>query len=83
MSSKVFTSILSEDLMLWLDNFSKKNKKGKRSIIEKAPTELRDKLKKKEMEKAFSSLNKDQEMSDLAELGLDDFLGQIKDYKAQ
>jgi len=83
MSSKVFTSIISEDLFVWLDKFSKRIKKSKRSIIEESLKKMRDEIKKQEMERAFTDVSSTQEMFELAEMGLEDSIEQIKKHETK
>ncbi len=79
-TTSVFTSTISQDILLWLNQYAKKTHRTKRDIIETALKKYKDEAKKEALKKTFIAANKDPEMAQMAEEGLDDYANQLKKY---
>ncbi|MEO8514862.1 MAG: CopG family transcriptional regulator [Ignavibacteria bacterium] len=79
-SNTTFTSSINTKVMKRLRGYSDKYKMPKNKIIEDALLKYFDELKKAEYISSFKRANKDTEMLQMAEEGLEDYL-QILDRK--
>jgi len=77
--SGVVTTGLSKDLIAWLDCYAKSMKQSKRSIFEEALRAYRHQKKKETFQKGFQRVAMDQEMLELAEMGLGDYNDQLNE----
>jgi hypothetical protein len=76
-STIVFTSTLSANLMAWLTNYSQKENKTKRAILEESLIIYQEKIRKEELKETFKRAAKDSSIMEMAEEGLDDFEEQL------
>lgn len=82
MKSVTFTNNISSDLMRWIEKYSASQKTTRRAIMEKALTEFRKSIRRKEYAESFKKASLDAEIRIMAEDGLGDYLKQI-DHIAQ
>ncbi|MBE2228946.1 MAG: CopG family transcriptional regulator [Ignavibacteria bacterium] len=73
-TKSIFTSSLKSPLIKRLNEHSEKYKMPKNKIIENALIKYFDELKREEYKKSFKRANKDPEMLEMAEEGLEDYL---------
>ncbi len=78
-SSGVVTTGLSKDLIAWLDGYSKSMKRSKRSIFEEALRAYKHQKKEEAFQRGFQRAAMDQEMLELAEMGLEDYNNQLNE----
>lgn len=79
MKQITYTSTISQDVWAEVSNIASKLKLSKKEIIEKSVKEYLFKLKKKEFEEGFRRLADDTEMVEMAEMGMGEYLEQLKD----
>ena len=72
-----FTNNLSADIMQWMEKYSASQKVTRRAVLEKALTEFRTSVRRKEYADSFKRARLDTDIKDMAEYGLDDYLKQI------
>ena len=77
MKSITFTNNMSSDLMAWLEKYSLSRNLTRRAILEKALTEFRKSVRRKEYAESFKRASLDPEMKSMAEEGLGDYLQQL------
>ena len=77
MKSTTFTNNMSTDLMHWMEKYSAREKLTRRAVLEKALTEFRRSVRRKEYEESFKRASLDPEMKSMAEDGLGDYLQQL------
>jgi len=77
MKSVIFTNNLSSDLMRWMEKYSASQKITRRAILEKALTEFRKTIRRKEYEESFKKASLDMDMKNMAENGLRDYFEQL------
>jgi hypothetical protein len=79
MKQITYTSTISQDVWTEVSEIAAKLKLSKKEIIEKSVKEYLFKMKKKEFEEGFRRLANDSEMVEMAEMGMEDYLNQLKD----
>ncbi|MFH1321094.1 MAG: hypothetical protein ABII90_10630 [Bacteroidota bacterium] len=72
-NSTVFTSTLSKELLNELDYYAKKSNKNKNQILETALKRFLEKLKRLKYVRSFKRARKNQEVTNLAEEGLEEY----------
>jgi len=77
MATKVLTTTVSEETAIWLNQESQELQITKRAIIEAALAEWRKNKIQQEIRKSYQKSHDDEEMIELAEAGLGDFLKMI------
>lgn len=77
MKSITFTNNMSSDLMQWMEKYSTREKLTRRAVIEKALTEFRQSVRRKEYTDSFKRASLDGEMKSMAEAGLGEYLEQL------
>ena len=77
MKSIIFTNNLSSDLMRWMEKYSTSQKITRRAILEKALTEFRKSVRRKEYEESFKRASLDMDIKNMAEDGLMDYFEQL------
>ena len=77
MKSIIFTNNLSSDLMRWMEKYSANQKITKRAVLEKALTEFRESVRRKEYADSFKRASLDMDMKNMAEDGMDDYFEQL------
>jgi len=77
MKSVIFTNNLSSDLMRWMGKYSANQKITKRAVLEKALTEFRESVRRKEYADSFKRASLDMDMKNMAEDGMDDYFEQL------
>jgi|SRR5690606_16091770 len=71
---KAASFTVRSDLLQWLDKTAKIRKTNRSRLIEKALESMRKQEMQSELAHSFHKMSTDQEMKDLAEMGLEDFL---------
>ncbi len=77
MKSITFTNNMSFDLMQWVEKYSAREKLTRRAVLERALTDFRRSIRRKEYEDSFKKASLDPEMKDMAGEGLGDYLEQL------
>lgn len=77
MKSVIFTNNISSDLARWMEKYSANQKITKRAVLEKALTEFRKSVRRKEYEESFKKASLDMGMKNMTEDGLEDYFKQI------
>ena len=77
MKSVTFTNNMSSDLMQWMEKYSTREKLTRRAVLEKALTEFRKGIRRKEYAQSFKRASLDPEMKSMAENGLGDYFQQL------
>lgn len=77
MKSITFTNNMSSDLMQWMEKYSAKEKLTRRAVLEKALSEFRKSVRRREYVDSFKKASLDPEMKSMAEEGLGDYLKQL------
>jgi len=77
MKSITFTNNMSSDLMQWMENYSSREKLTRRAILEKALTEFRKSVRRKEYVDSFKKASLDLDIKNMAEDGLGDYFKQL------
>jgi len=77
MKSVIFTNNLSSNLMRWMEKYSANQKITRRAILEKALTEFRKSVRRKEYAESFKRASLDMDMKNMAEDGLGDYFEQL------
>ena len=77
MKSVIFTNNLSSDLMRWMGKYSANQKITKRAVLEKALTEFRKSVRRKEYAESFKKASLDMDMKIMAEEGMGDYFEQL------
>lgn len=72
-----FTNNISSDLMRWMEEYSVSQQLTRRAILEKALTEFRKSVRRKEYAESFKKASLDMDMKNMAEDGLGDYFKQI------
>ncbi|MDX2188372.1 MAG: hypothetical protein SFY32_00800 [Bacteroidota bacterium] len=78
MKSLAFTSTLSPNTIAFITEYAKTTSRNKNEVIEEAIELLQIELKKKNMTEGFKRMNKDIEMTKLAELGMEEYSNSLK-----
>ena len=63
--------------MRWMEKYSASQKITRRAILEKALTEFRKTIRRKEYEESFKKASLDMDMKNMAENGLRDYFEQL------
>jgi predicted transcriptional regulator len=79
MGSSNFTSSLPSDLLQMLDSYAQKFKVPKNRILEQALRAYFERLKQAEYVHSFKKAAKDEEMINMAEDGLEDYLNILEE----
>ncbi len=79
MKSVTFTNNMSSDLMRWIREYSANHKLTRRAVLEKALTEFRKTVRRKEYADSFKKASLDPDMTSMVEEGLGDHLKQLLD----
>ena len=77
-SAITFTSSLPQQLLQELDNYAKKLKKNKNQLLEAALKRYLHELKRLEYIQSFKKASKDEDLKNLSEAGLNDYLDMLK-----
>ncbi|MDP2947171.1 MAG: CopG family transcriptional regulator [Nanoarchaeota archaeon] len=77
MKSITFTNNLSFDLMQWMEKYSVREKLTRRAVLEKALTEFRKSVRRKEYADSFRKASFDLDIKNMAEDGLGDYFKQL------
>ena len=72
-----FTNNISSDLMRWMEKYSIGQKITRRAVLEKALTEFRKSVRRKEFAESFKKASLDADMKNMAEGGLGDYFKQL------
>lgn len=72
-----FTNNISVDIMRWMEKYSVNQKITRRAVLEKALTEFRKSIKRKEYAESFKKASLDADMKNMAEDGLGDYFKQL------
>lgn len=78
-TTAAYTSTLPVDLLEQLSNYSEKLNLPKNKIIERSLREFIEKLKRLEYIQSFQKASNDPELSELAEMGLEDYLKSLEE----
>lgn len=79
---KAASFTVRSDLLQWLDKTAKTHKTNRSRLIEKALESMRKQEIQTELTDSFRRMSADQEMKDLAEMGLEDFLEATDDERS-
>ncbi|MBI4155879.1 MAG: hypothetical protein HY507_01435 [Candidatus Zambryskibacteria bacterium] len=74
MKSITFTNNLSVDIMQWIEKYSASQKVTRRAVLEKALTEFRKSVRRKEYSDSFRRARLDADIKQMSENGLGDYL---------
>lgn len=77
MESITFTNNISSDLMRWLKKYSARENLTRRAVLEKALTEFRKSVRKKEYADSFKRAALDSEIRNMAKDGLGDYFSEL------
>ncbi|OGI93966.1 hypothetical protein A3A03_02955 [Candidatus Nomurabacteria bacterium RIFCSPLOWO2_01_FULL_40_18] len=77
MKSITFTNSMSSDLMQWMEKYSSREKLTRRAVIEKALTDFRKSVRRKDYADSFRRASLDPEMKSMAEDGMGDYFKQL------
>ena len=77
MKSITFTNNMSSDLMQWMEKYSAKEQLTRRAVLEKALTEFRKSVRKREYADSFKKASLDFDIKNMAEDGLGDYFKQL------
>ena len=77
MKSVIFTNNLSSDLMRWMEKYSANQKITKRAVLEKALTEFRKSVRRKEYAESFKKASLDMDIKKMAEDGMGDYFDHL------
>ena len=77
MKHATFTNNISSDLMRWMEKYSIGQKITRRAVLEKALTEFRKSVRRKEYAESFKKASLDADMKNMAEDGLGDYFKQL------
>ena len=77
MKHVTFTNNISSDLMRWMEKYSTNQKITRRAVLEKALTEFRKSVRRKEYAESFKKASLDADMKNMAEDGLGDYFKQL------
>ena len=77
MKSITFTNSISSDLMQWMEKYSSREKLTRRAVIEKALTDFRKSVRRKDYADSFRRASLDPEMKSMAEDGMGDYFKQL------
>ena len=77
MKSITFTNNLSSELMEWMKNYSASQQLTRRAVLEKALTEFRKSVRRKEYTDSFKKASLDKEIKNMAEDGMGDYFLQL------
>ena len=80
-NTQMFTTALTADVLAWLKKFAKKHNQTQRSVLEEALKRYRFEMRRREFREGFKHAMNDPEMLELAEMGLDDWEEQIKQFE--
>ena len=72
-----FTNNLSSDLMRWMEEYSASRQLTRRAILEKALTDFRKSVRRKEYEESFKKASLDADIKNMAEDGLGDYFKEL------
>ena len=72
-----FTNNISSDLMRWMEKYSIGQKITRRAVLEKALTEFRKSVRRKEYADSFKKQSLDADIKNMAEDGLGDYFKQL------
>ena len=72
-----FTNNISSDLMRWMEKYSIGQKITRRAVLEKALTEFRKSVRRKEYADSFKKASLDADIKNMAEDGLGDYFKQL------
>lgn len=72
-----FTNNISSDIMRWMEKYSASKKITRRAILEKALTEFRKSVRRKEYAESFKKASMDIDIKNMAEDGLGNCFKQI------
>lgn len=73
-----FTSSLPEEVLSMLDEMAKKLSLPKNKLIERALRIYLDQLNRAEYVKSYKAMSKDEDILQLAEEGMEDYMGQLE-----
>ena len=77
MKSITFTNNMSSDLMQWMENYSASQQLTRRAVLERALTEFRKSVRRKEYTDSFKKASLDREIKNMAEDGMGDYFLQL------
>ncbi len=77
-NAPMFTTALSAELLQWLREFSKEQRSTQRSVLEEALKAYRFQAKRRTFAEGFKRASKDADLFELAEMGVEDYEGQLK-----
>lgn len=77
MKHVTFTNNISSDLMRWMEKYSIGQKITRRAVLEKALTEFRKSVRRKEYADSFKKASLDADIKNMAEDGLGDYFKQL------
>lgn len=77
MKHATFTNNISSDLMRWMEKYSIGQKITRRAVLEKALTEFRKSVRRKEYADSFKKASLDADIKNMAEDGLGDYFKQL------
>lgn len=72
-----FTNNISSDLMQWMEKYSTSKKLTRRAVLEKALTEFRTSVRRKEYADSFQKARIDPEIGNMSKEGLGDYVDQL------
>jgi len=78
MKTITFTNNMSIDLMQWMEKYSAKEKLTRRAVLEKALTEFRKSVRRKEYAESFKKASMDANLRNMAEDGMGDYFNQLE-----
>ena len=77
MKSVTFTNNMSSDLIQWMKKYSASQKLTRRAVLERALTEFRKSVRRKEYASSFKKASLDKDIKNMAEDGMGDYLQQL------
>lgn len=77
MKSITFTNNMSPDLMQWMEKYSAREQLTRRAVLERALTEFRKSIRRKEYADSFKKASVDSDIKNMAEDGLGDYFKQL------
>jgi len=77
MKTAVFTSTIAPELIKWVDSRARVEKRTRRAVLEDALKQYQKEITRKSLREGFTRAAQDPDMLELAEWGMDDYVGVV------
>lgn len=77
MKTTTFTSTIEPELIKWVDARARAEKRTRRAVLEEAVRRYQREVAKENLKEGFMRAANDQDMTALAEWGMDDYTGVV------